>query len=237
MDIRNKLPNTWRSIFKATAIYAAAAWAVIEVIDFAVSKYGLSRLLLDISVLVAFGGGMITAVLAWFHGEAGTQKVRVSEIATVLSIVLATAGGVAYFALQDPAAPFNDLDGFRLRLEFRDVGIESDGSYYFSVGPVETSYQSAEMMLNLAPDEGFFEGPSVRIEFEKHPVMFLAPSESEWVTVVFVLPFEPVELANLRKSGSFHDSLRFRTRSLSADIGARIEITEQASGATIRLVR
>lgn len=237
MDIRNKLSNTWHSIFKATAIYAAAAWAVIEVIDFAVSKYGLSRLLLDTSVLVAFGGGMVTAVLAWFHGEAGPQKAKVSEIATVLSIVLVTAGGVAYLALRDQTAPFNDLDGYRLRMEFRDVGIESDGRYYFSVGPLETTKQSAGMMFNLAPDEGFFEGPSVRVDFEKHPVMFLAPSESEWVTLTFVLPFEPVELASLRKSGSFHDSLRFRTKRLSADIGTRIEITEQTSGATIRVVQ
>lgn len=95
MKLPEKLANPLRTIFKALVIYAAAAWAAIEVIDFAISRYGLSRLLLDAAVLVAFGGGMVTAVLAWFHGDSGRQKVTTPEIMTISTIVLATAAGVA----------------------------------------------------------------------------------------------------------------------------------------------
>jgi len=238
MDISERLSNTWRSIFKAMAIYAAVAWAIIEVIDFAVSKYGLSRLLLDTAVLVAFGGGMVTAVLAWFHGESGPQKAKASEITTVISIILAIGAGVIYLAMRDPIAPFNDLEGYRLTFEFRDVGDERDEKYLFTVGPLASSeiLESAGVIYNLTPDEGFIEGPNVEVEFKGHPVMMLAPAESEWMIVTFVLPFEPVEIANLHKSGTVHDGLKFSTRNLNAIIDTGIEIIEQPSGATIRLI-
>ena len=69
MNVSGRRSYTWRSVFKAVIIYEAGAWASIEVVDFAVTKYGLSRSLLDTSVVIALGGGMITAVLAWYHGS------------------------------------------------------------------------------------------------------------------------------------------------------------------------
>ncbi len=119
------MSDVWRTVFKSVAIYAAAAWASIEVVDFAVSKYGFSRLLLDVSVLVAFGGGMVTAVIAWFHGEAGPQKPRLPEIVTITAIMLATATAATYLVLRDPLAQFNELEGYRLTFEFREAGTTS----------------------------------------------------------------------------------------------------------------
>ncbi len=237
MNLPGRLSNSWRTIFKALAIYAAAAWAIIEVIDFAISRYGLSRLLLDAAVLVAFGGGMVTAVLTWFHGESGPQKTTRSEIATVLTIVLATVVGVTYLAVRNPIAPFEKLDGYRLTLELRNVGDDREGSYYFSVGPMESSHFSdaTGSIYNLSPAEGFIEGPNANVEFRDHPVLMLAPDESEWMFVTFVLPFEPVEITDLLKLGNVHESLSLRTKGINVMIDSGVELLEQPSGITIRV--
>lgn len=233
-DIR---ANPWRLIFKAIAIYAAAAWAAIEVIDFAISRYGLSRLLLDVAVLVAFGGGMVTAVLAWFHGDSGRQRVTKLEFVTVGTIVLATAAGVTFLALRNPIAPFEELEGFRLSLELRNVGDARDDSYYFSVGPLETShfYDSRGAIFNLAPTEGFVEGPNANVEFSDHPVLMLSPDNSEWMTVTFILPFEPTEISNLLERGSLHNSLNFRTKGVEITIDSQVELLKQPSGIVFRV--
>ena len=236
MNMSGKLSNSWRSILKAIAIYAAAAWAIIQVIDFAVSNYGLSRLLLDAAVLVSFGGGMVTAVLAWFHGESGPQKTNAPEIAIIISIIVATTAGVSYLAMRDPTSPFNDLEGYRLTLELRDNGDEQDEYHHFSMGPLASSEYSEEFMYNLAPHGGSIEGPNVEVKFEEHPVMMLAPADSEWMKVTFVLPFEPVDVADLLKIGTFHDSAKIGTRNLSVIIEVGFEIIEQQSGVTIRLI-
>ena len=236
MNIPGKLSNAWRSILKALVIYTAAAWAIIQVIDFAVSNYGLSRLLLDSAVIVSFGGGMVTAMLAWFHGESGPQKAKASEIAVISSIIVATAAGVFFLAMRNPISPFNELEGYRLTFEFRNHRDERDKNYHFSVGPLESTEHSEGVLYNLAPDEGVIEGPNVEVKFKEHPVMLLAPADSEWMTVTFVLPFEPVDIAGLRKTGTQHDNAKFGIRNLSVIIETGFEIIPQESGATIRLI-
>ena len=237
MNLPDIPTSPWRVISKALAIYAAAAWAAIEVIDFAISRYGLSRLLLDIAVLVAFGGGMVTAVLAWFHGGSGRQRATKSELITVGTIALATAAGVAFLALRNPIAPFEQLEGYRLSLELRNAGDARDESYYFSVGPMETShfYDSRGALLNLAPTEGFIQGPKANVEFRDHPVLMLAPEDSEWMTVTFVLPFEPAEISDLLDRGNLHNSLNFRTKGLDMAIDSEVELHEQPSGIVFRV--
>ena len=54
-----KVPEYLRTLFRAVAVYAAGAWVAVEVVDFAVQQYGLSKFLIDAAVIVAFGGGMI----------------------------------------------------------------------------------------------------------------------------------------------------------------------------------
>jgi len=224
-------------IIKALAIYAAAAWAAIEVVDFAISRYGLSRFLLDAAVLVAFGGGMVTAVLAWFHGESGHQKATKSEIVTIGTIVLATAAGVTYLAVRNPIAPFENLDGYRLSLEFRSKGDARQERYNFSVSPIETSHFSdaPQAIYNLAPIEGHIEGPNTSVEFKEHPVLMLAPHDSEWMTVTFVLPFEPAEISSLLDQGSRHDALKFSTKGINVSIDSKVELLKQPSGITLRV--
>jgi hypothetical protein len=94
MHFSDATRNVLRSVFKALVIYTAGAWALIEVVDFAVEKYGLNRLVLDISVLAAFGGGLITAVIAWFHSEPYRQHGTRTETLIVATLVLSITAGV-----------------------------------------------------------------------------------------------------------------------------------------------
>jgi hypothetical protein len=59
-----RLRNFLRDLFKAIAVYAAGAWLAVKIVDFAVRQYDLSRFLVDSAVIVAFGGGMIAALVA-----------------------------------------------------------------------------------------------------------------------------------------------------------------------------
>lgn len=238
MNISVKLSSTWRLILKAIAIYAAAAWAAIEVIDFAVSKYGLSRFILDVAVLVSLGGGMVTGVLAWFHGGPGPQKAKASEIIIIISIIVTTAAGVSYLATPNSPDAFNELEGYRLTFEFLNISDSRDEDYMFVVQPLESTVYLDEKkgVYNLKPDNGFMKGRLIEIKFEEYPVMMLAPDDSEWMKVIFVLPFEPIDVADLRKTGTLHDSAKFGTRNLSVTIETSFEIIEQQSGVTIRII-
>jgi len=63
----NTVPKLHRILFRTVTVYAAGAWAAVEIVEFAVRQYGLSQILVDAAVVVAFGGGMVAAVLVWFH--------------------------------------------------------------------------------------------------------------------------------------------------------------------------
>lgn len=235
MSYRERIRSVWRAMIKALAIYIASAWAVIEVIDFAVDRYGLNRLLLDSAVLIAFGGGMVTVVLAWFHGSPGSQKTRFSEVAIIATISVATIIAVTSLALRDPMTAFNALEGYRISFEFSSRGLEIE-QYTFSTGPLETTRIFNSGMYHLEPDEGSVDGPGVKLRFKNHPVLLMTPADSEWMTVTFVLPFKPAELAEIGASGRVRDGLNFRTKNLSAIIESNVEIVDQASGTTFKVL-
>ncbi len=234
MNVSDRPSNSWRSIFKAVIIYVAGAWAAIEVVDFFVTKYGLSRLLLDASVVVAFGGGMITAVLAWFHSEPGQQTIKKPEVAIVSTVVLMTAAGVAYLATLGPAAEFDRLDGYRLILEFRQYPGDGEESRSFGGSPM----QGAEIIdegffYYLDPDLAFVKGPTMDININHYPVMFHW-DQNEWVTITIVLPSEPATLAKLRSAGPVHDRVKFAILGLKVDINERFELLGKPSEVTLR---
>ncbi len=58
-----------RRMFQTLVIYAGAAWVIVEVTDFAVSNYDLSRKPLELVVFHLVLGLPAAMVVAWFHGE------------------------------------------------------------------------------------------------------------------------------------------------------------------------
>jgi hypothetical protein len=233
------VPDYLRLLFRAVAVYAAGAWVAVEVVDFAVRHYGLSNFLVDAAVIVAFGGGMVTAVLVWFHGESGRQKVSVSEIIVVSSILLTTVSGLLYLSSGSPTKAFDDLLGYRLVLEYRgrdNVDGNDDGhGHHIAMSPIEGIKAIDGGMFSLAPEDGHIRGPIIQSQFDGHPTMFVDSPDSDFIQVIFVLPFEPTDLRELIVLGTTHDRAKIDTAGLSIQIESSIAITEQENGATIRV--
>ena len=230
----SRLRDFLRDLFKAIAVYAAGAWVAIEVVDFAVQQYGLSHFLVDAAVIVAFGGGMITAVLAWFHGEPGRQRFSVPEITTISVIVIATASVLFYLGNGSPTKAFASLPGYRLVLEYRSLDSPAE-LHHIGMSPVEAIEMIDGGMLSLNPQNGVIRGPDMRADFEGHPTMFVDLPDSDYVAVTFVLPYQPADLGKVIAMGSSHDGMNIQTEGLDLEINSSVVITEQDKGATIRV--
>ena len=236
MPTKETVGRYLRILLRAVAVYAAGAWVAIEVVDFAVRQYGLSQFLVDAAVVVAFGGGMVTAVLVWFHGASGRQRIRVAEVLVICGIVIATASVLFYLVSASPTKEFDSLPGYRLVLEFRFSGQSDTEDFHISMSPMESTKGIPGGMLNLAPEDGHIRGPIIQAQFEGHPALFVDSPDSDFVRVVFVLPYEPTDLSELIALGSTHDSATINTDGLSIEIQSNISIQRQASGTTIQLV-
>jgi TolB-like protein/Tfp pilus assembly protein PilF len=83
--------------------YAAAAWLMLEVLEYVASTFGWPVLILRIATVVAGFGLLATVVLAWYHGEQGRQRVSLPEALlvaalfslAVLAVVRVQAGHVS----------------------------------------------------------------------------------------------------------------------------------------------
>ena len=229
--------NNWKQIARAVLIYAAGAWALIEAVDFAVSKYGLSRLLLDGALLVAFGGGMVTAVLAWFRSAPGRQRGTKLETGIVGALILATVTGVVYLGMQGPSADFDRLDGYRLSFEFRRNGFGGDGDEgkSFTLGQISgMEVVDEDHFFCLEASDAKISGANIEVLAEEVPVMYRGREDEEWVVITFVLPFQPNELKALGQTGQSHDQLKINLRRLSVDISEPFELIENPGGMVLR---
>ena len=215
-------------------MYAAGAWVAIEVVEFAVRHYGLSLFLVDAAVIVAFGGGMVTAVLVWFHGEPGRQKFSAAEILAISGVVFATASGLVYLSIGSPIKTFENLPGYRLVLEYRSVD-DHDTLHHFAMSPMEAIEVIDGGILSLVPEGGVIRGPSTWAEFEGHPTMFVDPPDSDFVKVIFVLPYEPDDLSELIALGATHDGVKIKTSGLNIEINSGVVIAKQEDGAIIHV--
>jgi len=230
------VPKFLRILFRTVAVYAAGAWAAVEIVEFAVRQYGLSQLLVDAAVVVAFGGGMVAAVLVWFHGEPGSQKAPASEILVISGIVVATASALIYLSSGGPTKAFDDLHGYRLVLEFRYPDNADPEDFHIAMSPTEAIEMIDGGMFSLGPEDGHIRGSIIRAQFEGHPTMFVDSPESDFNKVEFILPYEPTDLIELIALGPAHDGANINTAGLSIQIESRILIEKQEGGATIRLV-
>lgn len=80
-----------RKLFQVLVLYVGVAWGLAQVAEFVVDNYDLSRRLLDVTLFLLLVGLPAAAVLAWFHGEKGHQRVQRVE-AAILAGLLAVAG-------------------------------------------------------------------------------------------------------------------------------------------------
>ncbi len=94
-----------RKLVQWALAYIAAAFALIQVLDVVAQRFGWPDSLERILILALALGFFVTAVLAWYHGETGTQKVSGTEL-LILALLLAVGGGLLWrMAKQNPQSP------------------------------------------------------------------------------------------------------------------------------------
>jgi adenylate cyclase len=94
-----------RKLVQWTLAYAAAAFAVLQLIDLLGNRFAWPDAVVR-SVIVLIGAGLLlTIVLAWYHGERGRQRVEGGELLVIAGIcALALAGIGTQIARSDAGA-------------------------------------------------------------------------------------------------------------------------------------
>ncbi len=82
-----------RHLFQIALLYLGGGWLFIEITDFLVGTYGMSRKILDTVVLLAVLGFPAFLIIGWFHGERGPQRARRSELWMLVTLGVMGAVG------------------------------------------------------------------------------------------------------------------------------------------------
>jgi TolB-like protein/tetratricopeptide (TPR) repeat protein len=86
-----------RKVVQWSVAYVAAAWAVLQGLQFLADTYGWPSTALRV-VTLAFAVGLpIVVTLAWYHGDRGEQRVGGTELAIVAALFLVGGGVVWYY--------------------------------------------------------------------------------------------------------------------------------------------
>lgn len=104
MSIFSKILD--RRFAQFVAVYAAAAWGILQVVDQLVDRGVLGNLWYRLALVVFVAGFPASMVVSWYHGSKGPQRVVAREI-WLLSIVgfLAVGAGVWVVRTYEPDDP------------------------------------------------------------------------------------------------------------------------------------
>jgi TolB-like protein/Tfp pilus assembly protein PilF len=84
-----------RKVVQWSLAYAAGAWALLQVVGFAVDTFDWPRVIQQFSSIGLVVGLPVVLVIAWYHGDRGQQRVSGAELA-ILSVLLALGGGALW---------------------------------------------------------------------------------------------------------------------------------------------
>ena len=91
-EVKNA-PSPWaalkrRKIVQWAIAYAAAAWALLQVLSLLAATFHWPEATMRVAVGVAVAGFFITLILSWYHGERGAQGVTRGEFALLALCLL-----------------------------------------------------------------------------------------------------------------------------------------------------
>src|ERR1700759_4773799 len=81
-----------RKVVQWAVAYVAAAFALLQGLDIIAQRFGWPDAIERGLILTSCFGFLVVLVLAWYHGERGTQKVGALEL--VILVLLISLGGV-----------------------------------------------------------------------------------------------------------------------------------------------
>jgi TolB-like protein/Tfp pilus assembly protein PilF len=97
-----------RKLVQWALAYAAAAFALIQVLDIVAQRFGWSESMERFTIVAMAFGFFVTLVLAWYHGERGAQKTTSTEL-LILALLLTIGGVVAWRLAPAPATTKADV--------------------------------------------------------------------------------------------------------------------------------
>ncbi len=75
--------------------YAAAAWGLLQGLEYVVESFGWPSHLRQVALLASLIGLPIVLVLAWYHGDRGEQRVSGVEL-TIITLLFLVGGGILW---------------------------------------------------------------------------------------------------------------------------------------------
>jgi len=91
-----------RKIWRSFVAYPAAAFVILQAVDFFISNYGLNRKILTLSLIILIGGFIISVLWNWNHGEKGVQKFSNKEKVTYVVVIALTLVCGGYYWAKAP---------------------------------------------------------------------------------------------------------------------------------------
>jgi serine/threonine-protein kinase len=123
-----------RKVVQWTLAYAAAAFALLQVLTLVSQAFAWPEWLVRAGIVVATLGAVVTAVVSWYHGDRGVQRVTGTEL--LILAVLLYLGSAWLWQLRRPApatpsptfapAPQPATRAVVAVLPFDNLGAESD---------------------------------------------------------------------------------------------------------------
>src|SRR5262249_26789233 len=95
-----------RKLVQWAIAYVAAAFALLQGIDIVAQQFGWPEGVRRGITLALVVGFFVTLVIAWYHGERGTQRVTGTEL-IIISLILAVGGGFLWRFSATSHAPDN----------------------------------------------------------------------------------------------------------------------------------
>jgi len=101
--LKNQIENIKkRQIWRSFVAYPAAAFVLLQAVDFFISNYGLNPKSLTLSLILLIGGFVISVLWNWNHGEKGVQKFSNGEKTTYGILIALTLISGAYYWVSTP---------------------------------------------------------------------------------------------------------------------------------------
>jgi hypothetical protein len=126
-----------RKIVQWGLAYIAASFALIQVLDIVVQRFGWPEQTIRFVIIAASIGFFVTLVLAWYHGERGAQRATGTEL-LILAVLLAIGGSALWkFAPESTSSSTKtshasvDTKSIAV-LPFESLSAEKDNAYFAS---------------------------------------------------------------------------------------------------------
>jgi serine/threonine-protein kinase len=125
-----------RKVVQWTLAYAAAAFALLQALQLVGSAFGWAPWTIKAGVVVAGLGGIATAVVSWYHGDRGAQRVGGTELLILAGLLVAGAAFLWHLRVEGadapgpaPAIAARSGEAVVAVLPFDNLGPESDRGF------------------------------------------------------------------------------------------------------------